>query len=61
MPSVMVSERVIGIGSFDIDYEPDWTERDFQVPASLAGERTRIELRVSGGVVTTFHYWFVPN
>jgi len=48
------------VGSFDLDYEPDWTERDFQVPASVAGERTRIELRVSGGVVTTFHYWFVP-
>ena len=48
------------VGSFDIDYEADWTERDFDVPASVAGERTRIELRVSGGVVTTFHYWFVP-
>jgi hypothetical protein len=49
------------IGSFDLDYEPDWTERDFEVPKSIAGERTRIELRVSGGVLTTFHYWFVRS
>ena len=49
------------VGSFDVDYEPDWIERDFQVPASVAGERTRIELRVSGGVIATFHYWFVSS
>ena len=48
------------IGTLAVDFAPDWMEREFEVPARLAGARTRIELRVSGGVVTTFHYWFVP-
>jgi hypothetical protein len=34
-------------------------ERTFEVPASVASERVRIELRVDEGAVTTFHYWFV--
>ncbi len=49
------------VGSFDIadDESDDWSERSFDVPASLASEATRIEVRVGGGAVTTYHYWFV--
>jgi hypothetical protein len=55
--SVHVLAQDQPVGSFGVDYEPDWIERPFDVPAALAGARTRIELRVSGGVITTFHYW----
>jgi hypothetical protein len=48
------------VGTLAIDYDPDWVEREVEIPAHLATARTRIDLRVSGGVVTTFHYWFVP-
>jgi hypothetical protein len=45
------------VGAFDVD--DDWSERTFDVPAAVATGATRIELRVSGGAVTTYHYWFV--
>ena len=47
------------IGDFDLGDDEDWVERTFEVPASVASERVRIELRVDEGAVTTFHYWFV--
>jgi hypothetical protein len=47
------------MGGFDLGDDEDWEEQSFDVPASVATERTRIELRVDGGAVTTFHYWFV--
>ena len=49
------------VGSFDLgdDDEGDWSERSFEVPASLAQDPTRIEVRVGAGAVTTYHYWFV--
>lgn len=48
------------VGAFDLDDDDDdWSEQAFDVPASVASERTRIELYVEGGAVTTFHYWFV--
>jgi hypothetical protein len=37
----------------------DWVERSFGVPASLANANTAVELRVSGGPATVYHYWFV--
>jgi hypothetical protein len=46
------------IAELDVEELDDWQERAFDVPQSVAGERTSIELRFSGGV-TTFHYWFV--
>jgi hypothetical protein len=49
------------VGTFDVD-DVDWTERSFEIPASLAAETTRFELRVYGApksYVTTYHYWFV--
>ncbi len=50
------------VGSLAVDYAPDWVERAFTVPATAAGARTPIELHVSGGSITTFHYWcFTPG
>jgi hypothetical protein len=46
------------IAAFDLQEVEDWMEQAFDVPPDLAGARTSIELRFSGGV-TTFHYWFV--
>jgi hypothetical protein len=49
------------VGGFDFgDDDDDWSERSFEVPASLARDGTRIEVRVGAGAVTTYHYWFVP-
>ncbi len=47
------------VGTLDVDYAPDWVEREISIPANLAGSRTRIDVRVTGGLLTTFHYWFV--
>ncbi len=48
------------VGGFDLgDGGDDWSERSFDVPASVAADPTHIELRVGGGLVTTYHYWFV--
>jgi hypothetical protein len=41
--------------------DEDWVERTFDLPADTARERTHIELVVTGGTVTTFHYWFVAT
>ncbi len=50
------------IGKLEVDYAPGWIEREFEVPASVAGARTPIELRASGGSLTTYHYWcFTPG
>jgi hypothetical protein len=55
--------RVIANGEplafLGIDADGDWIERAFDVPALATGPRTRIELQVMGGPITTFHYWFV--
>ena len=45
------------VGSFDAGEEEDWVERSFDLPPSLASARTRIELFVAGGEITTYHYW----
>jgi hypothetical protein len=48
------------VGAFDLGEDDDeWSERSFDVPAGVARDPTRIELRVGGGAVTTYHYWFV--
>jgi hypothetical protein len=49
------------VASFELGEEEDgeWIERGFDLPASVTGERTRIEVRIEAGPVTTFHYWFV--
>jgi hypothetical protein len=46
------------VATFETAGDEDWEEQTFDLPAAVAGERTPIELRFSGGV-TTFHYWFV--
>jgi hypothetical protein len=47
------------VGQFELGADdPDWVERSFEVPARLASAHTRIELRVGGGALTVFHYWF---
>jgi hypothetical protein len=49
-------------GEFDLgDAGGAWVERTFDVPRQLASARTHIELRMSGGHVTVFHYWFMPS
>lgn len=48
------------VGDIAVDYEPDWFEASVDIPASLAGPHTRIEVNASGGPITTYHYWFVP-
>jgi hypothetical protein len=47
------------IGSFELGDDEDWVERAFDIPAGIGGERSTLELRSEGGVLTTFHYWFV--
>ena len=50
------------VGKLAVDYAPGWVEREFTVPASLASARTPVELRASGGAITTYHYWcFTPG
>jgi hypothetical protein len=49
------------VGTFDVD-DVEWTERSFEIPASLTAGTTHLELRVygpPGSYVTTYHYWFV--
>jgi hypothetical protein len=47
------------VGEFVLGDDDDgWTERTFDVPASVAGSHTTIELRVTGPPLTVFHYWF---
>jgi hypothetical protein len=45
------------VAAFGLDGE-EWTERAFTIPADIAAARTPFELRVQGGTVTTYHYWF---
>jgi hypothetical protein len=47
------------VGAFDLGDDDDWVERSFDVPATVASDRTRIEVRVGVAAVTTYHYWFV--
>lgn len=47
------------IATFDVGDAQDWVERSFDVPASAARARTQLELRASGGPITTYHYWFL--
>jgi hypothetical protein len=37
--------------------EGDWGERSFPLPAAVRA-RAPVELRVTGGAVTVYHYWF---
>jgi hypothetical protein len=57
--SVQVLANGRAIASFDVGDDQEWVERSFEVAAHAATERTQIELRVSPGTMTTFHYWFV--
>jgi hypothetical protein len=48
------------VGDVECDEESDWCERAVDVPARLAGPRTRIEVVVGGDAdagATFFHYW----
>jgi len=46
------------VGDLDCSDETDWCERAVDVPARLAGPRTRIDVVVSGDAgATVFHYW----
>jgi hypothetical protein len=45
------------VDTFDVG-DDEWVERAFEIPAPVASAHTRIELRVGGGTLTTFHYWF---
>jgi hypothetical protein len=47
------------VGEVEVADAPDWVEQSFELPADATGPVTRIELRMSGGPVTVFHYWFV--
>jgi hypothetical protein len=46
-------------GEFELGEDQDWMERTFEIPPSSGRGPSKIELRPTGGVVTTFHYWFV--
>jgi hypothetical protein len=46
------------IGSFTLGDDEDWSECTFDVPPQSA-ERTKFELRAEGGLLTSYHYWFV--
>ncbi|MCL2450228.1 MAG: hypothetical protein FWD17_14880, partial [Polyangiaceae bacterium] len=41
--------------------DDEWVERSFDIPAGVAGPHTVVEIRVSGGPATVFHYWFVET
>lgn len=60
-PATRVSVLANGepISALDVGDSDDWVERSFAVPATIAARHTRIELRVAGPAITTFHYWFV--
>lgn len=48
------------VGELDCSDEADWCERAVDIPAHLAGRRTRIDVFVSGdddAGATFFHYW----
>jgi hypothetical protein len=48
------------VGDLDCSEETDWCERAVDIPARLAGPRTRIDVVVSGdgdAGATVFHYW----
>lgn len=50
----------VPLGDLDCEDETDWCERAVDVPARLAGPRTRIDVLVSGdgdAGATVFHYW----
>jgi hypothetical protein len=47
------------VATFDLGDGDDWTERTFDIPASVGGPRSTLELRVEGGALTVYHYWFV--
>jgi len=46
------------VATLDLD-DDGWVERSFDIPGDAADAHTRIEVRIGGGPVTTFHYWFV--
>lgn len=60
-PGTIVRVQASGepAGEFGLTTADDWVERTFEVPARAAGPQTHIELRVQGGPITVFHYWFV--
>jgi hypothetical protein len=52
---VMAGDREVAV----IDVLPfGWTEAAFVIPADVAADETAIEVRVDGGLLTVFHYWF---
>ena len=48
------------VATLEVDLEPGWVERSFDIPARLAGARTLIEIQAVGGPLTTYHYWCMP-
>ena len=62
-PGTSVDVLVEGrpVGAFEVGDEPGWFEAEFTVPPTLAGAHARVELRASGGTITTYHYWFVAT
>ena len=49
------------IGELDAGFGGRWVERGFTVPAHLARSKTPIELSITGGPATVFHYWFTSG
>jgi hypothetical protein len=56
--SVLVNDEPVGEFEWSEEETEDWVERSFEIPPALASSRTRVELRVHGGPITVFHYWF---
>jgi hypothetical protein len=54
--SVSIQGRLVA--RFDAGNGESWLEREFDIPADLAGENTEVEVRFAGGLGTVFHYWF---
>jgi hypothetical protein len=47
------------VGQLDLPGSGEWTEQSFPLSARPSEEpRTPLELRVTGGPVTVYHYWF---
>ena len=49
----------VTVTQFELADDADgWSEQSFEIPARSAKAQTRIDLRVDGGTITVFHYWF---
>ncbi len=49
------------VTAFDVGGDGEWVERSFRVPPEMANASTRIELRVTDGTLTVYHYWFAVD